>query len=201
VAKATRIHQLIHSNIQRILYSRIQGTPRTGKKVPESSTTATKSAHIPDGDGRKTRLCVPDSLYIPVFLPCLTFTELVDEYEVAGVSIGIDVECAVDRSDAPSSVLPRRPPSGSSTGPSSLLVLSVASGTASAVFREEVNGRRMAAMSASRGARGNCSGAWFCRNWFGGRSGIWVQCGSGGLRQPRKGCRQFNRVLLTNEVI
>jgi len=74
-------------------------------------------------------------------LPRLSFAEVVEEYEVAGVSNGIDL---VDRSDAPSSPLPE-PPIAWSLCDSSLLVLCVVAVAvvASGAFREEVNGRRI----------------------------------------------------------
>jgi hypothetical protein len=190
-------HQLRYSNLEWLVYLRIQGSERTGKKVPESSTTATQSQHtFPGGDEGKQAFFVPDSLYIPVFLPCLSLTELVDEYDVEGVSSGVDVECAVDRSEAPSSVLPRRPPSGSSSGPSSLLVLCAASGTGSAAaFRDDVNGRRMAAMSSeSRGEGGGFVRAWSYMNWFAWGIGYLVRCGSR-WRKPSKEAKSGNEVI------
>ena len=67
---------------------------------------------------------------------------MVEEYEVAGVSNGIDF---VDRSDAPSSPLPAAPIAWSLWGPSlPVLCAGSVAVVGSGAFREEVNGRRIA---------------------------------------------------------
>ena len=65
----------------------------TGRNVPELSTTIPHGQHtIP---AIRSRWLLPDSLYIPVFLA----SRLYEECEVAGVSIGVELDCTVERSD------------------------------------------------------------------------------------------------------
>lgn len=81
------IHKYIFNNERRI----------TGRKVPELSTTVEYGQH--KVQAIKSGWLLPDSLYIPVFLASRSYTELYEEYEVAGVSIGVELECTVECSD------------------------------------------------------------------------------------------------------